>query len=63
MVMKAVPFSACLYESIGSCCCHSDIGVGVGITLKSFTSDFLCDGKGLTDEDRSCCQNDRKLWT
>ena len=38
-------FLACLFDSIGSYCCHSDVGicvgVGVGITLKSFMSKFF----------------------
>ena len=34
-------FLAHLYESTESCCCHFDMGVGVGITLQSFRSKFF----------------------
>ena len=39
-------FLARLYDSTGRCCCHSNVGVGVGVTLKFYVKDFLCYGQG-----------------
>ena len=36
-----MPFLAHLYDSTGSYCCHSDVGIGVGVTLKSFMLEFF----------------------
>ena len=49
------PFLARLYHSTGSCCCHSDdgvsVGIGMGVTLQSFTSKFFyVIGKALSGE-------------
>ena len=49
-------FLAHLYESTKSYCCHFDIGVCVGVTLKSFTTSFFnVIGKTLSGE-LSCLQ-------
>ena len=46
-----VPFLSRLYKSIGSFCCHFDVGAGMGGTLESFTSKiFSTMGKALSGE-------------
>ena len=31
--VRHLNFIICLYKSTGSCCCHSDAGVGMGIDI------------------------------
>lgn len=33
---RQISFSADLYKKTGSCCCHSDVGVGTGVTFAYF---------------------------
>ena len=44
-------FLACMYQSTKYRCCHFDVGIGMGITLQSFTSKFFyVMDMGLLDE-------------
>ena len=39
--VKKICFLAFLYKSAGGYCCHLDVSMGVGLTLKFYVQDFF----------------------